>query len=328
MKNNKKNKMSFISVATKSGAIYYYRVDKNGKKTRVRNSDVPDNQKAVIIKSLGKQKLEKPKSVKKTEKKIKKPSKEVKKTKKSKVEPLKKSIKVEYGKIRIGQHQRAKMQPVYPNFEKITAWSRGKWKDLSPFYIGGVEYVDVDGEKEVAPIFENFWQGHKVWDKVARQKQKVWEWPSESHIKDDMPNEKWMKWHKALINHDEPVRRPNGRAVPKYAWWRDQKTGKLQKLNTVESRRKIYIPFLKDLYRKSASYKKLLAKVKAGQNIMLIEPDGPLLDAYPEGREMTLDLLNNLVEKMNYKDEGFPERYAPFGHGYVIAMCILEDLEK
>jgi hypothetical protein len=48
------------------------------------------------------------------------------------------------------------------------------------------------------------------------------------------------------------VRRPNGRAVPLYAWWKGQKLG------IVEARKQIYIPYLQDLYRQSPIYKQLL----------------------------------------------------------------------
>ena len=58
---------------------------------------------------------------------------------------------------------------------------------------------------------------------------------------------------------------------------------------------------------------------------MLIEPDGPLLDLYPDGLEVNLPLLNSLISVMNYAEQGVPSRYRPYGHGYALAMCLLED---
>lgn len=171
-------------------------------------------------------------------------------------------------------------------------------------------------------IFENFWQSHKVWDTVSKQKTKNWSWPEEKHVEEDdekNPNKKWEKWHDALLFHDLPVRRPNGKNVPLYSWWKGEK------LNLIESRKKIYIPYLKKLYRANPIYNKLLEKVRAGKNIMLIEPDGPFLEAYPNGLEINLPLLHSLIEKTNYKEEGFPEKYRPYGHSFVLAMCLLED---
>jgi hypothetical protein len=222
------------------------------------------------------------------------------------------SEKKNCGKIRIAQQARGESYPVYENYENIPAWSRGKgdWKKLSPFYL-----KFEDGE-----IFENFWQSFKVWEKVYKQKTKNWNWPEEKHVdEEEMPNEKWFKWHEALLHHNLPVRRPNGKEIPLYAFWNNKKLG------VVESRKEIYIPYLKKLYRANPVYLKLLEKIRSGKNIMIIEPDGPFLEAYPNGLEVNLELLNNLIEKTNYKEEGFPKKYRPYGHGYVLAMTLLED---
>jgi hypothetical protein len=123
----------------------------------------------------------------------------------------------------------------------------------------------------------------------------------------------------ALIKHELPVRRPNGKAVPLYSYFQGEKLG------LVEARKKIFIHYLKMIYRKTPTYQELLKKFRSGQSIMLIEPDGPLLEAYPNGLEVDLLLLNSLIEVTNYASEGFPDRYRPYGHGYVLATCLLED---
>jgi len=60
----------------------------------------------------------------------------------------------------------------------------------------------------------------------------------------------------------------------------------------------------------------------------LVEPDGPLRDAYPNGREFDLATLYQWIDKMNYGDEGFPYRYSPFGHCAVLSICLLEDSQQ
>jgi len=223
--------------------------------------------------------------------------------------------KKKHGKIRIGQQQRAKSYPTYEKYEVIPAWSRGagEWKQLSPFYLKFQDGV----------IFENFWQSQKVWEKVEKQNKKDWKWPAEIHVdSENNPNEKWFNWHESLLHHDLPVRRPNGKNIPLYAYWNGEK------LDTVESRKQIYIPYAKELYRANPVYLKLLEKVRSGKDIMIVEPDGPLLESYPNGLEVNIPLLNDLVYRMNYKEEGSPKRYRPFGHGYVLAMTLLEDLEN
>ena len=128
-----------------------------------------------------------------------------------------------------------------------------------------------------------------------------------------------------MLHHDQPVRRPNGKAIPLFAWWYDKATNAYYKLDTILARKIIYIPYLKHLYRQNPTYQKLLEKFRNGQNILLVEPDGPLLDAYPQGKEFNLDLLNRWIDKMNFGEEGYPHKYSPYGHGYVLATCLLED---
>lgn len=230
--------------------------------------------------------------------------------------------------IRIGQTRKGSSYPSYPGYETIPAWSRGKipWKNLSPFFIGPVYYETPNGI-DSAPIFENFWQSFKVWERVDKQSKKEWIWPKEVHFDSQtaMPNENWYKWHNALLHHNQPVRRPNGKAIPLFAWWYDSNTKSYYKLDTILARKVIYIPFLKHLYRQNTTYQKLLEKFKNGQNILLVEPDGPLLDVYPQGKEFNLEILNRWIEKMNFGEEGYPHKYSPYGHGYVLASCLLED---
>lgn len=329
--------MSFVKVIAKNGAEYYYSVDANGKKTRVAKDKAkvaakadapkvvaPKKKIAAVKKTVAKKTAAKVAPKKIPEKKL--VAAKITKKKTTIPKPL---AKTPPAHIRIGQTRRAHAHPSYPGYEHISAWSRGKapWKDLSPFTIGPVNFVNDEGEEDSSLIFENFWQSFKVWDRVAKQnqivkktKEKTWVWPAESHIgADGNPNGLWEKWHNSLLHNEYPVRRPNGKAVPKYAWWRGKK------LDIVAARREIYVPYLKELYRAHPTYQKLLAKFRAGTNLMIVEPDGALLEAYPQGMEISLEKLEELVGKTNYADEGYPERYRPFGHGFVIAMCLLED---
>ena len=216
------------------------------------------------------------------------------------------------GKIRIAQQARARSYPEVKGFENIPCHSRGKgdWKQLSPFYLKFKE----------GAIFENFFQSFKVFEKVYEQNTKNWTWQAETHVdKDKNPNPAWLKWHNALLHHDLPVRRPNGKHIPLYSYWNGKKLG------VIDSRKEIYIPYLKKLYRDNAIYKKLLGMLKSGVNLMLIEPDGPFIDLYPQGLEVDLTVLKHLIGVTNYGKEGISDKYRPYGHGYVLATCLLED---
>ncbi|MFS8159207.1 MAG: hypothetical protein ACMG6E_03165 [Candidatus Roizmanbacteria bacterium] len=241
--------------------------------------------------------------------------------------------------IRIAKQGRGISYPVVKGFEQIPAFSRGRapWKQLSPFTIGPVLWDIVDEDDNEVPqeaeSFENFWQGHKVWSKVDKQSKKEWSWPEENHVgngRDRNPNAAWQKWHQALMKHKQAVRRPNGKAVPLYAWWQGHK------LDIIEARKAIYIPYYQSLLREHEVYQALLKKVKKGQNIIIIEPDGPSTEFWPDGMPITLEMAYDLQKVTNVRDllhvagadfateEG--RRYVPYGHGYVIALTLFQDM--
>jgi hypothetical protein len=316
------------------------KVEKSKKDVKVEKpklKKVEKSKKDVKVAKLKLKKVEKSKKVKEKSVKV-----------KEEIKSRSKKVVKEMPRIIIAQKRRGASYPNIEGFKNYPIHSQGPgttaapWKFLSPFYIGPIEFIDFEGEIQECPIFENYWQGHKVWKKVGKQNQRktktakgvkerytVWEWPAETHLdKDKNPNDKWYKWHDALLTNELPVRRPNGKAIPEYAWYYNEKTKKHEKLGLVESRKKIYIAELKKLYRKSPAYKKLSKDFKNGQDMVLIEPDGPWAELYPDGKEVTLDLLKKWVSKTNYKEEGHPEKYFPYGHGYVAAMCLFEDYDS
>ncbi len=246
------------------------------------------------------------------------------------------------GKIRIRSFYTGSTLPNVTSYENIQAWSGGTepWKQLSPFVIGPVV---LEGEIK-ALNFEDFWQAHKVYENVDAQNTWQWKWPAEVHVEGEekLPNEAWHKWHNALLKTPHAVRRPNGRAVPLYAWWprrhgrRELKDSKdldptHVKLGVVEARKQIYIPYLQELYRKHPAYQSLLNKVKSGVNIIILEPDGPPSMFYPTGLEVDLNMLVQLqdVTELNQLPglNTSSKKYVPYGHGYVIALCLLEDVQ-
>lgn len=239
-----------------------------------------------------------------------------------------------FGQIRVREAKRRQAGGGYPKvqgFTNIPAFSKGAkpYKELSPFFIGPIHFEE-DGQPEVAQNFECFWQSFKVWRNVDRQTGE-WTWPAENHVDaQENPNANWRRWHRALFEHPTAVRRPNGKAVPLYAWW------KRRKLGIVEARKEIYIPYLQQLYRNHRVYQQLLAMVRRGTNIIILEPDGPNLDLYPTGMPVNLEMLVDLqnvtrmeefprVEDHTNADIP-PQKYVPYGHGYVLALTLLEDL--
>lgn len=296
-----------------------------------------------------------------------------------------------HGRIRVCGQARGFKYPEETGWTVVPAWSRGAspWKQLSPFTIGPVEYIE-DGVPCTAIIFENFWHAHKVFLCVDEQKQDEWRWPEEVHasyfsmVSEDYARmqevkalnvealnveagnveagnvsppdfttkakmiitanitPKWYVWRNALLAHRVAVRRPNGKNIPLFARWQGRNLG------LVESRKEIYIPYYQALLRKHNVYLQLLALVQKGRNIIIVEPDGPSPGYYHRGVEVSIPLLEQLqscenqfnlmeivlgIERASNYALRNPDvsailrsKYHAYGHGYVIALTLLQDL--
>lgn len=159
-------------------------------------------------------------------------------------------------------------------------------KELSPLLIG-----------DECP-FENTWQYSKVY-------------PQLGHWENGKPTQKWEEWRQSGLK-----KRKRGKGVrtppevskqrkadpedwkPRCAWWNGEELG------YIESRKKIYVPEYAKLIRKSRAFAALM-----GKDVLIIGIDGPPLDKYPNGFEVTEE---RLVEALN-------DPTHPFGHSYVVA---------
>lgn len=216
------------------------------------------------------------------------------------------------GMIRIGQRQMRKSYPSCPGYTQIPAWSGGKgeFKQLSPFTLGPLV---IDGV--VAENFENAWQYSKVYSMHLDKS-------------NGLPNADWYVWRFNGFLNKEAVRHPMKSEKPVYSYFCGQK------LLTVDARKQIYIPFYKELVRKTKAYKNLLERLRRGENLLLIEPDGPNLQDFPEGIEFSRELFTKLVDVTDaFTFHGLIDfessnanKYFPLGHGYVLADALLEDL--
>lgn len=106
------------------------------------------------------------------------------------------------------------------------------------------------------------------------------------------------------------LRRRAGRAsaAPAYAWWEGQRLG------YIEARKRIYVPAYARLARRTPAFAALSAMVAAGENVLIVNLDGPPLGAYPDGREASADTMRDAIN-----DPGHP-----FGHGYVVAAMLAQ----
>tara|TARA_Y100000385_G_C12990071_1_gene592399 strand:- start:567 stop:836 length:270 start_codon:yes stop_codon:yes gene_type:complete len=80
--------------------------------------------------------------------------------------------------------------------------------------------------------------------------------------------------------------------------------------------KKIYIPTYSKLFKNHKLFNDIMDKLFNGENIMLIDIDGPAIELYPEGRQMSIKLINEMVECTT----------KPYGHSFVAAKILLKDL--
>ena len=226
--------------------------------------------------------------------------------------------------IRVGKYNyKTKTAPVIEGYQNVIIHTQG---DLSPYTMR-----DSKGR-----IMENWWQFHKIWQQVYKQKQPIsqfvkldaagelfckdirWEWKDQIHMDGDEPTDDYWEWRTAGLNHQKWVRYPNGFGHHKECKGSYYK-GKL--VGIVEARRQIYFKKYREIAVATAQYKKLKEMLEKGINIQIVEVDGPdYLESYPYNKTVNGSLVMNekrlraLIENTNHA----------FGHGFALAACLME----
>jgi ribulose bisphosphate carboxylase small subunit len=162
----------------------------------------------------------------------------------------------------------------------VTSRSTNWGKELSPFYLGPC----TTPEGIVASNVENLWQFSKVYAEFV---------DSEKN-----PTALWREWSRHGMKLKRAVRYPAGKgAIPLFSFWKNQK------LDYIEARKQIYLPYYRDAVKKTRAWKLLKSHYEDKREIVLFDFDG-------HGDTRTLkQVLNDPNKKM--------------GHGYVLAMMLL-----
>jgi len=213
--------------------------------------------------------------------------------------------------LRIGQKRPrgvlGSKNPVFPRFKNIdcSSGSMNKLvspvngeivmaKELSPLK-GELTVISDDGLKYLN--FENWWQSQKIY-------------PELGHIVNGVLTPKFLEWRKRWAQN--PV---GNRTIPETKGLcpiGSYHNGQI--LNYIESRTYYVLKYCQAV-KGLKSIKIMVEMLKNGQNIMIIEGDGPLLKNYPEGHEFTWEFADRMIK----------DPKSPYGHGYVVAN-ILYDL--
>lgn len=220
----------------------------------------------------------------------------------------------------------------------VLKWKNSNWKELCPYYLrtDGNEINYNSGNV----IFENFYQGSKIYPIIfsnefyphrnlqGNPKFLLWKYTTERTlgdiiIKGDKINlELYKRWRDQLWSLNNAIRYPNGynnRHSVMYSLIFD-KNGNIEKLDYLQSRKKLYVKEYIRLVRKTETYKKLLKLYLQGKNLCICEIDVPgkgkrghyeSEDICKITSEKLLNLLNDISE--------------PFGHGLALCIALLED---
>lgn len=240
--------------------------------------------------------------------------------------------------IRIGRckynQAGTKTDPVYPGFTPIVVLMKGhnQWGVLGPY-----ELRDDDDR-----IFENIYQYSKCYKEVpattqrySRWDQKViWQHPKETHYINNQIQPAYWAWREKGMNNPYAVRYPVGFGnMHKCLFAIKDQDNPDKHLDYIEARIQIYIPIYCELVKKQAKFLELKERLDSGENLLIIEVDGPRqesLDYYQEKYDVEDDFIENdtmLATEENIHIMMLDSKH-PFGHGYCLAMALLglEDL--
>lgn len=230
------------------------------------------------------------------------------------------------GKIKVAKFYPGKPQPVSEGYQNVLIHTSkaGIGGPLSPYVL-----CDEQGH-----LLENIWQFAKLYREVHAQHTPIsrfnpghiiWEHPVEKHV-DEMnnPNNAFWAWRKKGMANKYAVRYPNGyhgRHKCICAIWGTKE--KYEILDYISARKKIYCGEYARLAPKTESFKALLKLLQNGENLQLVEVDGPdPYLKYPPYDQISPEnpglLITEETIKMIVNDPG-----KPFGHGFVIAALLL-----
>lgn len=173
---------------------------------------------------------------------------------------------------------------------------------LTPYYL----------RDEEGHIFENIWQGSKIYHFVSAQTEikankVIWQHPTETHVINGLIQPAYWAWRSKVYNNQYAVRFPNGyegRHKCLGALWKTRDRWEL--LPYIVARKKIYCKVYAELVQKTEAYTMIKKLYDQGFDLQICE-----MDVRPS--LITRELLK--TELHNTKES--------FGHGYVLASCLL-----
>ena len=239
---------------------------------------------------------------------------------------------IRVGRCKYNQYGQ-KTDPAYPGFTPIVVLMKGhgEWGVLGPYVL-----KDDDGV-----ILENAWQGSKMYKKVPAttqyysrwNKTVIWSYPAETHYANGQILPAYWTWREKLMKNPYAVRYPVGFGnMHKCLFAIKDENNPDEHLDYIQGRKQIYVPLYCELVKKQDKFWELRERLENGENLLIIEVDGPhqeSLEYYQEMYELDDDFIEN--DTMLATDENLTimlnDDVHPYGHGYCLAMALL-DLEE
>ncbi len=245
------------------------------------------------------------------------------------------------GQIRVGRcvyQNNQRIDPTYSGYEQILVLTKSsKYGSLGPYCL----------KNEKGQIMENIWQFSKVYQTVPKSVQRyskydrtvIWDHPAETHATINPDSNytltgEYLKWRNKGINCPYPVRYPVGfNHRHKCLFALQSVNGKIDPtpLDYIQSRINIYVPVYIELVKKEPQFLFLLNKIRTGQNILIIEVDGPHQESLSYYKDK-YTANNNFIEggtmlctKENLNIMLYDDKH-PFGHGYCLAIALTMEL--
>lgn len=228
----------------------------------------------------------------------------------------------------------------------VLRWKNSKWKTLSPYLLktdGNEENVNSGGI-----IFENFYQGCKVYDKVydnkvyasryhvGKEKYLWWDFKTKSRedgincdvmlIDNKINYDLYKRWRDSLWGCPNPIRYPNKRHRRQNCQFSIiiDKQESETRMDYITARKKIYMQEYIRLIRLQPKYDILLEYLREGKNLLMCEVDVPSRGKkgeYGKGCDaagnckMSLEKLSKLMDDPS----------EAFGHGLALAYSLLSE---
>jgi hypothetical protein len=235
--------------------------------------------------------------------------------------------------IRVGRTKYNKGKCAYPGYTHIivTASRSGIFKELSPYYL----------KNEKDQIFENWYQFSKIYNTVPRinvpfsrfnRNNIIWKWGSETHVINGNPTDEYWAWRESGMSSKSAIRYPVGyhnrtKCVGSYKDLGEEVVE--GPFDYIETRKELYVPEYIRLIQDKTCFKILQQKYIDGEKILICDVDGPVqdsMDYYKEKYNVSDDWIDQDTITVNKENMEIllNDPKHPFGHGYCLALAILE----